>query len=218
MKYASKTDLIEFEKTISQHWEAGDLPYLIHLSGGNEDFLIDLFENDIKEGDWIFSTHRNHHHALLAGIPAKDLEQLILAGKSMFVYSQERNFFTSSVLAGTCAIAAGVAYALKESGSEKWVWCFVGDGAEEQGHFYEAIMFVEGHDLPCIFVIEDNNRSVDSTIEERLPTKFRFEMPSCVMRNEYIATYPHAGNGTKKHIIFKDKKWSVIAAIDIKNG
>jgi len=86
------------------------------------------------------------------------------------------------------------------------VYCFVGDGAQEQGHFYEAVMFVEAHDLPCMFVIEDNDRSVDSSLEERNPTKWRFEDPSCVMRDEYTPTYPHAGNGTKKHIIFKDVK------------
>ena len=202
----TKQELIDFEKQVEKHWEAGDLPYLIHLSGGNEDFLIDLFTEDIKDGDWVFSTHRNHHHALLAGVPANELMAHILFGNSMFVYDRSRNFFTSSILAGTCAIAAGVAYALKQSGSESWVYCFLGDGAEEQGHFYEAVMFVEGQDLPCMFIIEDNNRSVDTTFVERNPNKFKFEMPSCVIRNEYKPTYPHAGNGTKNHIVFKERK------------
>jgi TPP-dependent pyruvate/acetoin dehydrogenase alpha subunit len=202
----TKDELIEFEQVVASHWEAGDLPYLIHLSGGNEDFLIDHFNEEVKNGDWIFSTHRNHHHALLAGIPRNELLAKILAGNSMFVFDRERHFYTSSVLAGTCAIAAGVAYALKEEGSDNWVYCFLGDGAEEQGHFYEAVMFVEGQDLPCMFIIEDNDRSVDSTLQERMPTKFRMEWPSCVIRNKYTPTYPHAGNGTKKHIVFKDIK------------
>lgn len=202
----SKQELIDFEKKISDYWENGDLPYLIHLSGGNEDFLIDLFEEDIRPGDWIFSTHRNHHHALLSGIEPSKLEQLILDGNSMFVFDKDKHFFSSSILAGTCAIAAGVAYALKESGSENWVYCFLGDGAEEQGHFYEAVMFVEGQDLPCMFIIEDNDRQVDTTFVERNPNKFKFEMPSCVIRNHYKPTYPHAGNGTKKHIVFKERK------------
>jgi len=205
MEYCTKEQLIAFEQKVAYHWEEGDLPYLIHLSGGNEDFLIDLFK-DMRDGDWIFSTHRNHHHALLAGIPEHELLARILRGDSMFVFDSNRNFFTSSILASTCCIAAGVAYSLKESGSDNWVYCFLGDGAEEQGHFYEAVMFVEGQDLPCMFIIEDNNRSVDTTLIERNPTKFRFEMPSCVIRNDYKATYPHAGNGTKKHIIFKNKK------------
>ena len=202
----SKQELIDFEKKIAEHWENGDLPFLIHLSGGNEDFLIDLFEEDIEPGDWVFSTHRNHHHALLSGIDAGKLEQLILDGNSMFVFNKDKHFFSSSILAGTCAIAAGVAYALKESGSENWVYCFLGDGAEEQGHFYEAVMFVEAQDLPCMFIIEDNDRQVDTTFVERNPNKFKFEMPSCVIRNKYTATYPHAGNGTKKQIVFKECK------------
>lgn len=202
----TKKDLIEFEQSVASHWEAGDLPYLIHLSGGNEDFLLDHFEEDVKDGDWIFSTHRNHHHALLAGIPQSELMGHILNGNSMFVFDRSRNFFTSSILAGTCAIAAGVAYALKESGSDNWVYCFLGDGAEEQGHFYEAVMWVEAQDLPCMFIIEDNDRQVDTSFVERNPNKFKFEMPSCVIRNQYKPTYPHAGNGTKKKIVFKDIK------------
>ena len=201
----NKQDLIDFEKEVAAHWEAGDLPYLIHLSGGNEDFLIDLFE-EVQDGDWIFSTHRNHHHALLSGVPRDELLRKILVGNSMFVFDSRCNFFTSSILAGTCGIAAGVAYALKEQGSKKKVWCFLGDGAEDQGHFYEAVMMVQGHDLPCTFIIEDNNRSVDSNLEERLPCQFRFKLPGCVIRNYYTPTYPHAGNGTKKHIVFKDVK------------
>ena len=60
--------------------------------------------------------------------------------------------------------------------------------------------------LEMLYKVKDNNRSVDTTLEERNPNKFRFEMPSCVIRNNYTATYPHAGNGTKKHIVFKDIK------------
>ena len=205
MKHCTKQELIDFELKVAEYWENGDLPYLIHLSGGNEDFLINLFE-EIKDGDWIFSTHRNHHHALLSGIPRSELLTKILNGNSMFVFDSSRHFFTSSILAGTCAIAAGVAYALKEEGSTNKVWCFLGDGAEEQGHFYESVMMVQGHDLPCTFIIEDNNRSVDSSKSERVPSEFKFRMPGCVIRNHYTPTYPHAGNGTKKHIVFKDVK------------
>ena len=201
-----KQDLIEFEEVVASHWEHGDLPYLIHLSGGNEDFLLEHFEEEVKDGDWIFSTHRNHHHALLSGVPRNELLAKILAGNSMFVFDRSRHFFTSSILAGTCAIAAGVAYSLKESGSDNWVYCFLGDGAEEQGHFYEAVMWVEAQDLPCMFIIEDNDRQVDTSFEERNPNKFKFEMPSCVIRNKYTPTYPHAGNGTKNKIVFKDIK------------
>jgi TPP-dependent pyruvate/acetoin dehydrogenase alpha subunit len=203
MRYSTKSELIQFEELISQHWEEGELPYLIHLSGGNEDFLIDFFDQNVNEGDWIFSSHRSHYHALLSGVSPFRLEKLILDGNSMFVFDNDRNFLTSSILAGTCCIAVGVAWALKNENSINKVWCFLGDGAEEEGHFYEAVMMTQGHNLPCKFIIEDNNRSVDSTRRERMPTDFRMNWPDCVVRNSYISSFPHAGNGTKKIIKFK---------------
>ena len=202
MNYVTSDDLLQFELRIAELWESGDLPYLLHLSGGNEDWLVDLF-GKMNEGDWIFSTHRSHYHALLSGVSQERLEQLIRNGDSMFIYDRSKQFFSSSILAGTSCIAAGIAWALKEEESKNRVWCFLGDGAEEEGHFYEAVMMVTGHDLPCTFVIEDNNRSVDTSIEERMPSRFRMQWPDCVIRNRYTPTYPHAGNGTKKLIQFK---------------
>jgi len=202
MNYATADSLKTFELGIVEQWEEGDLPFLLHLCGGNEDWLVDLFSR-VKEGDWVFSTHRSHYHALLSGVDPAVVERKIREGDSMFLFDRERNFFTSSILAGTSCIAAGVAWALKEEGGDGHVWCFLGDGAEEEGHFYEAVMMVAGHDLPCTFVIEDNDRSVDTTIKERMPNGFRMQWPDCVIRNTYVPIYPHAGNGSKKIIKFK---------------
>lgn len=204
MQYQSKQQLIEFEKRIAQHWEDGSLPFLIHLSGGNEDFLVNYFSKNVKEGDWVLSTHRNHYHALLCGIPPEKVEESILQGDSMFIFSKQRNFLTSSILSGLTCVATGIAWTLKDNKSDNKVHCFIGDGAEEEGHFYEAIMMTMAHELPCTFVIEDNNRSVDSSLTERNPKNFRFSMPECVIRNSYQPTYPHAGNGTSKKIVFKE--------------
>jgi TPP-dependent pyruvate/acetoin dehydrogenase alpha subunit len=197
----NKQELIDFELRIKAVFEQGKLPYLIHLCGGNEDQLIEIFKG-IKKGDWIFSGHRSHYHYLLAGGSPKKLEQMIREGRSMFVFDKGLNFYTSSVLAGTCAIAAGVAYRLKEEQSKAKVWCFLGDGAEDEGHFYEAVNYVSGSSLPCQFIIEDNNRSVDTTKADR--GKGRIEWPSCVTRYEYLPTYPHGGVGAKTMVKFDE--------------
>src|SRR5262249_12444144 len=151
-------ELIQFESGIRDLWESGQLPSLIHLCGGNEHELLSIFQ-EIKEGDWVFSTHRTHYHALLSGIGGDELLIKIRNGNSMFVYSRNHNFLCSAVLAGCCGIAAGVAWTLKDEYGARTrgprVWCFIGDGGEEQGHFYEAAMFVEANDLPCTFIIED---------------------------------------------------------------
>ena len=195
----TKSELIGFELRIKDIFEQGKLPYLLHLCGGNEDQLIDIFKS-ILPGDWIFSSHRSHYHCLLAGGDPAVLEQMIRDGRSMFVFDRKLNFYTSSILAGTCGIAAGVAATLKDRYSSNRVWCFLGDGAEDEGHFYEAVNYVDGKDLPCTFIIEDNDRSVDTSKAQR--GRGRIQWPDCVRRYHYTPTYPHGGAGCKTMVTF----------------
>lgn len=185
-------ELISFEDRIGELYLDNKLPFLFHLSGGNENQLIDIFEN-IKEGDYVISNHRSHYHALLHGIPPETVEDRILNGRSMFIYDRERNFFCSAIIGGTPAIAAGIAWALKRKGSSQRVWCFIGDGTEDSGHTYEAVRYVDGFDLPCTFVIENNNRSVESTNDERWgkTADYQWNSPS-VIKYHYDIIYPHA--------------------------
>lgn len=188
----TEEELIAFENRIGDLYMDNKLPFLFHLSGGNEKELIDIFK-DIKEGDYVISNHRSHYHALLHGIPPEVVEDRILNGRSMFIYDRERNFFCSAIIGGTPSIAAGIAWALKQKGSDKKVWCFIGDGTEDNGHTYEAIRYVDGFDLPCTFVIENNNRSVETTNEERWgkTADYVWNSPS-VRKYYYDITYPHA--------------------------
>ena len=192
-KSITKEDLIEFEKRIAHHWENAEIPYPVHLSGGNEDFLIKIFDR-VKEGDYIFSTHRSHYHYLLAGGSQDELEKKIMDGKSMYVYDKNINFLSSAIVSGNATIAAGVALGLKMKNSKNHVWCFSGDGAEDEGHFYEAVRYVEGHKLPCIFILEDNGLSVETPKKERYGN-FEINWPSCVERYSFKPTYPHLGTG-----------------------
>lgn len=188
----TKQELIDFENEIGNLYLDNKLPFLFHLSGGNEEQLINIFK-DIKEGDYVLSNHRGHYHALLHGIPPETVKQRILDGRSMFIYDRKRNYFCSAIIGGTPAIAVGIAWALKKKGSNHKVWCFVGDGTEDSGHLFEAIRYVDGFDLPCKFVIENNNRSVESTNEERWGKTgdYKWNSPS-VIKYYYDIVYPHA--------------------------
>jgi pyruvate dehydrogenase E1 component alpha subunit len=185
-------ELIAFEDRIGELYLDNKLPFLFHLSGGNEKQLINIFEN-INEGDYVISNHRSHYHALLHGIPPETVEERILNGRSMFIYDRSRNFFCSAIIGGTPAIAAGIAWALKYKGSKQKVWCFVGDGTEDNGHLYEAIRYVDGWNLPCTFVIENNDRSVEASNSERWGKSgdYNWNSPS-VLKYKYDITYPHA--------------------------
>ena len=72
-----KHGLIGFEKTIADHWEAGRIKGPVHLSGGNEEELLEIGKR-IKPTDWVFSTWRSHYHALIKGVPSEWLEQEIV--------------------------------------------------------------------------------------------------------------------------------------------
>ena len=65
-----KKDLIDFEKKIKSLYEKGKIKAPIHLSGGNEQQLINIFKK-INRQDWVISNWRSHYHALLHGIPEK---------------------------------------------------------------------------------------------------------------------------------------------------
>ena len=187
----TKKELISFENNIIEKYKDNQLPFLFHLCGGNEDQLIKIF-NEIKDGDYVFVTHRNHYHAYLHGIDPEIVLDRVSNGRSMFLYDREKNFFSSAIVGGIPEIAAGVAMALKRKKSEKKVWCFVGDGAEDTGHFYSAVRYVESNNLPCKFIVEDNDISIEASKEDRWGSKFIMNWPNCVLRYKYELEYPHA--------------------------
>ena len=109
----NKNELINFEKKIVNLYFDNKLPFLFHLSGGNEMQLIKIFKK-IKKDDFVISSHRNHYHALLHGISKSELRNKILNGRSMFIYNKKRNFLCSAIIGSTPSIAVGIAFALKK--------------------------------------------------------------------------------------------------------
>lgn len=202
MEKITKQELIDCEAQVKQMWENAEIPYYVHLSGGNEEQLIEIFK-EIKPEDYVISTHRSHYHYLLKGGNVKELKEKLLRGESMHIHDKNLNFISSAIVAGTPAIAVGIAWALKRKKSSNKVWCFIGDGAEDEGHFYEAVRYVDGWNLPCIFIIEDNNRSVETPKSERYNGS-QISWPSCVRRYDYIPTTLHAG--TDKFVNFNKGK------------
>lgn len=199
----TKESLIEFEDNVKRLWESGELPSLVHLCGGNEDQLLEIF-SEIRPQDWVFASHRAHYHAILKGISQTDVMGLIKTDRSMFIFDAHHRFYQSAILAGNCGIAVGVAMAIKESGEDAHVHCFLGDGAEENGHFYEAVLYASGHDLPVTFHIEDNRIQVDTPqLVRRGMERGLLDREPCVKRYHYTPTYCHAGSGCAHKIEFK---------------
>ena len=155
------SDLVLFREDIEATYKTGAIRGPIHLRDGNEQILIDLFEQlSIGKADYVFSTWANHFHALLKGVPAAEVKARILEGESMAMNFPKYNFFTSAIVGGILPISTGVAYGLKVRKSDSRVYCFIGDMAFQTGIAHESIMYSISNDLPITFIVEDNGKSV----------------------------------------------------------
>ena len=187
-----KQFLIDFETEVKERYEAGEITAPVHLSSNNENELIEIFQ-EVDKDDWVFSSWRNHYHALLHGIPRDTLMDLIVRGKSMSVYSKEPKFYSSAIVGGIIPIALGVAKSIQMKGETNKVWCFIGDMTFESGIFYEAHKYVRNHDLPLQFVVEDNGLSTNSPTDKTWGGKR--DIPEDIIYYQYERGFPHHGTG-----------------------
>ena len=127
--------------------------------------------------DRLLLTHRNMaFHLAHAGAfePVRLEYELSAAGLaqgqlgSMNLANPARGLvYTSSILGNNLPVACGMALAHRERGSEARIYVLTGDGAIEEGAFWESLVFAASHRLNVIFVVENNNHSLASTIAER---------------------------------------------------
>lgn len=195
----SENDLIEFESEIALIFNEGLIKAPVHLSHGNEQSMINIFQ-EIKESDWIFCSWRSHYQALLKGVPRELVKANILEGKSIAQCFIDYKFYSSAIVGGNIPIALGVAQGIKNSESEEHVWCFIGDMTSEIGVTNSAIKYAKNHELPITFIVEDNSLSVcTETLETwKLSTStFHNFNDKFVKYYSYKSKYPHAGAGKR---------------------
>ena len=187
----TREELTEFEEEIKNLFLDKKILSPIHLSRGNEDQLINIFKNIVRS-DWVFSTHRSHYHALLKGVPKEWLRQEILENRSIHIFNNEYNFFSSAIVGGCLPIAVGVAMGMKIQKSTSKVWIFVGDMASETGAFHECVKYAGRNNLPITFIIEDNGLSTDTPTQKVWGLE---HSRNPVTRYYYERELPHVGAG-----------------------
>jgi len=190
----TEEDLITFEEEVKEYYEDSRITAPVHLSKGNEKEVLEIFQY-VHTDDWVFSSWRNHYHALLHGLDRDELMDAIIDGRSMSTNSIDPKFYSSSIVAGIIPIAVGAANALRMKKSERRVWCFIGDMTFETGIFYESYKYVKNFDLPLQFVVEDNNLSTNTPTDETWGGIKR-DVPDDVIYYSYERGYPHHGTGS----------------------
>lgn len=162
-----------FERRLQEHMKEVFCP--VHLSLGHEAIAAELYEN-LGPHDWLFSTHRNHHHYFAKGGSEQKLWDEIMGletginggfAGSQSISDPAINFHSSAIVGGLVGVATGTAYALKLDGRKAIAVCCIGDAGTEQGVFWESLNFAALHRLPIAYICENNGMSVDAHISER---------------------------------------------------
>ncbi|MDP3710352.1 MAG: thiamine pyrophosphate-dependent dehydrogenase E1 component subunit alpha [bacterium] len=166
------------EEKLIELWHANEIRSLMHLSTGQEAVAVGVCQA-LAEEDLIVSTHRCHAHYLAKGGSLKKM-YAELAGKvggcsrgkggSMHLFEPSAGVFLSlPIVAGSIPIAVGTAFSAQLKGIRRVTVAFFGDGAVEEGVFWESLNFSQVHHLPVIFVCENNLYATHSHIIKRQP-------------------------------------------------
>ena len=182
IKFYSQISLIRIiELEISKKYSENKMRCPVHLSIGQESCAVGICEN-LNQKDRLYSTHRSHAHYIAKGGSLKKMIAEIYGkktgccngrGGSMHLFDDSAGMVSSIPIVGSSiAVAAGNALAIKLKKKNSIVVVIFGDGAVEEGIFYETLNFSIIKNLPILFVCENNLYSIMTHINERQPKNF----------------------------------------------
>jgi TPP-dependent pyruvate/acetoin dehydrogenase alpha subunit len=162
-----------FEDLIQSLFMRGEVYGTTHLYSGQEAVAVG-FASALGRGDRVAATYRGHGHALALGVdPQKLLDEMLgratginggLAGSMNVTSPADRLIGCFGIVGGSIAAATGAALALKRSGGVA-VAAF-GDGATNQGYFFECLNFCKVMSLPVVLLCENNGYGEYTAFEE----------------------------------------------------
>jgi TPP-dependent pyruvate/acetoin dehydrogenase alpha subunit len=163
----------KFQIEINKKILKNEISVPVHLAFGHELVSALVYENFNKKKDKIILTHRNIHFSsiFLENVTEKYSKfckiknNLNVKGSMNFTDSKSGIIYTSSILGNNLSVATGVAKTLKDKGG--CCTCITGDGAIEEGSFYESLTLSRYLHLPIIFLVENNDWSMATTIKQR---------------------------------------------------
>jgi len=181
-----------FEEKVNELITNGVVLGSVHLCIGEEAAAVGTIQALQKE-DYMLPTHRGHGQHIAKGA---DIKKLLaeLAGKktgyckgnsgSIHVFDKENNNLGSNGIVGAqFPVSLGAGLAIKNKGLKRCVAVFFGDGASNQGWFYEALNIASLWDLPIVFVCINNlygmGTPYKNTSKAKIPDKAKvFGIPN----------------------------------------
>jgi len=158
--------IVEVEEEIERQYPRQNIKTPVHLCIGQE-IVPAMISPYLTDKDYIVSNHRSHGHAIAKGIDINAFWYELYGndkgccngkGGSMHMADMSKGIIPTSAIVGAgLAIACGTAYSQKLDGNGHVTVCYFGDGAVDEGIFWESVNFAILHKLPILFAYEDNH-------------------------------------------------------------
>ena len=166
------------EEKIAERYPEGKMRCPTHLSIGQEAVPVAV-SCALNKNDFAVSTHRGHAHYLAKGGSLKKMIDEIHGkesgcskgkGGSMHLIDKDVSFMgTSAIVGNSIPLGVGLGLSAKLKSTNQISCIYLGDGAIEQGVFYESINFAILKKLRVLFICENNLYSVYSSLKVRQP-------------------------------------------------
>jgi pyruvate dehydrogenase E1 component alpha subunit len=166
-----------FEDKCAEMYYRGKMFGFVHLYNGQEAVSTGVIKALRPDQDYVCSTYRDHVHALSAGVPAREVMAELFGketgcskgrGGSMHMFSAEHKLLGGyAFVAEGIPVATGAAFqskyrreALGDANFDQVSVCFFGDGASNNGQFFECLNMAALWKLPMIYVVENNKWAI----------------------------------------------------------
>jgi pyruvate dehydrogenase E1 component alpha subunit len=171
-----------FEDKCAEMYYRGKMFGFVHLYNGQEAISSGVIKAMRPGEDYVSSTYRDHVHALSAGVPAREVMAELFGketgcskgrGGSMHMFSKEHCLLGGyAFIAEGIPVATGAAFASKyrrealgDASSDFVSASFFGDGAANNGQFFECLNMAALWKLPMIYVVENNKWAIGMSHE-----------------------------------------------------
>ncbi|NJL01270.1 MAG: pyruvate dehydrogenase (acetyl-transferring) E1 component subunit alpha [Spirulinaceae cyanobacterium RM2_2_10] len=166
-----------FEDKCAEMYYRGKMFGFVHLYNGQEAVSTGIVKALNPNKDFVSSTYRDHVHALSAGVPAREVMAELFGketgcskgrGGSMHMFSAAHRLLGGyAFVAEGIPVATGAAFqskyrreAMGDPDADAVTVCFFGDGASNNGQFFECLNMAALWKLPIIYVVENNKWAI----------------------------------------------------------
>jgi pyruvate dehydrogenase E1 component alpha subunit len=168
-----------FEERAGQLYGMGLIGGFCHLYIGQEAVAVGM-QAIAGEGDQVITAYRDHGHMLACGMDPKEVMAELTGraggsskgkGGSMHMFSVDAGFYGGHGIVGAqVSLGTGLAFANRYRQDGRVAYVYFGDGAANQGQVYESFNMAELWRLPVVYVIENNQYAMGTSIERSSAT------------------------------------------------